>query len=65
MRVHMLEKHVKTQKKAICNFCGKVMKNHNSLTRHLGLHSEELKYRYKCSFCGKGYSKKDKMLVRA
>lgn len=63
IKFHMREQHVKTDKTAVCNVCGKILKNRRSLATHLPVHFEELKNRFKCSICGKGYSKKDKLKV--
>lgn len=63
IKFHMREQHVKVDKTAVCNVCGKVLKNRRSLATHYPVHFEDLKNRFKCSVCGKGYPKKDKLKV--
>lgn len=63
IKFHMREQHVKTDKTAVCNVCGKILKNRRSLATHYPVHFEDLKNRFKCSICGKGFPKKDKLKV--
>lgn len=56
MRVHI-------QTPEACNICGKTLANRRSLISHLKIHNEELRDRYKCVVCGRGFRKREKLQV--
>ncbi|KAJ8103878.1 hypothetical protein POJ06DRAFT_204764 [Lipomyces tetrasporus] len=60
-----LQKHIKTDHKAVCPVCGTMFAKQGVLRQHMRVHEETLEERRKfiCEYCDRGFTRKHALLV--